>query len=266
MLLSRFGSPEAVFSAPIDDLCSVPRLTPPVADAICDTDLDAVNAELTALEQEGITVHTFDHITYPSNLKSIPTPPLMLFKLGEFLPVDNKAIAIVGARRTSVNGVNTTRELVRGFVRRGFTIVSGLALGIDTAAHQSALKADGRTIAVLGSGIKVIHSHHNHYLAEEICQSGAILSELKPHAPPKVGNLMSRDRILSGLSLGIIVVEANERSGSMNTAKQARKQGRKLFAVDSGSRGNQRLIAEGAESIVEVTESSLDQIAGKILG
>lgn len=263
-LLGRFGLPEAVFDGSVDELCAIPRLTSIIADAVRETDLDAINAELTALEQEGITVHTFDEITYPSNLKSIPTPPPILFELGEFSNADAKAIAIIGTRKPSINGVNTARKLASGFAQRGFTIVSGLALGIDTTAHRSALEARGRTIAVLGSGIKIIHPRQNQNLAEQIRHSGAIFSELKPNAPPKAGTLMSRDRIISGLTLAVIVVEASDRSGSMNTAKQARKQGRRLFTVDNEFTGNQQLIAEGACSIAEITEASLDRI-GEII-
>ena len=264
-LLSRFTHTEAVIAAPIDELCTIPRITPTIAEAIHTVDLDAVVAELTALEQVGITVHTLDEETYPPNLKEIPNSPPILFQLGEYLNEDAKSIAIVGTRRPSAKGTRIAQQLAIGLAKRGLTIVSGLALGIDTAAHQGALEAGGRTLAVLGSGIQVIHPRQNQSLAEQIRLSGAIFSELKPNAPARTGTLMRRDRIVSGLALGTIVVEASDRSGSMDTAHQTRKQGRKLFAVDNESTGNQRLIVEGAASISDTAESMLDWIAERVM-
>ncbi len=260
-LLSRFIQPEAVVAASIDELCALPRLTPAIAEAIHGIDIDAVVAELTALEQIGIAVHTFDEETYPPNLQLIPNPPPILFQAGEFIGDDTKSIAIVGTRKPSANGVKLARQLAIGLAERGFTIVSGLALGIDISAHQGALEAGGRTLAVLGSGIQVIHPYRNQGLAEQIRHSGAIFSEAKPKAPPTTGALMSRDRIVSGLALATIVVEVSDQSGSMDTANQARKQGRKLFAIDNECTGNQRLVAQGAASITDLTGASLDWIA-----
>ena len=265
-LLSRFVESDSAIAASIDELCAIPRLTPAIAEAIHAIDLDAVVAELTALAQVGITVHTLDEETYPSHLKEIPNPPPILFQAGEFLNDDAKSIAIVGTRKPSTKGTRVGRQLAMGLAKRGLTIVSGLALGIDTAAHQGALEAGGRTLAVLGSGIQVIHPRQNQVLAEQIRRSGAIFSELKPNVPPRTGTLMSRDRLVSGLALGTIVVEASDRSGSMNTAHQTRKQGRKLFAVDNASKGNWQLIAEGAASIPDMTDSTLDWIAEETMG
>lgn len=264
-LLNRFSHPEAVIAETIEELCTIPRLTQKIAESIHAINIDAVAAELAALEEVGITVHTVDEQTYPPNLKSIPNPPPILFQSGKFLADDTISIAIVGTRKPSATGVKLARELALGLAKRGFTIVSGMALGIDTATHRGALEAGGRTLAVLGSGIQVIYPRQNQGLAEQIRHSGAVFSELKPNAPPASGTLMSRDRIVSGLSLAVIVVEANERSGSMDTAKQAQKQGRQLFAVDNPSTGNQRLIAQGITSIAEVTESSLNWIAEKTI-
>ena len=260
-LLERFLHPEAVIAVSIDELCTIPRLTPTIAEGIKDIEIDAIVSELTALEQIGITVHTLEEEDYPQNLRSIPNPPLILFQVGTYHDEDTKSIAIVGTRKPSASGAKLARQLAVGLVERGFTIASGLALGIDTAAHQGTLEARGRTLAVLGSGIQVIHPRRNQGLAEQIRQSGAIFSESKPNARANAGALMSRDRIVSGLALATIAVEASDRSGSMDTANQARKQNRKLFAIDNEHTGNQRLIAEGATAITDITETSLDWIA-----
>jgi len=260
-LMGRFDSPEEILNASVDELCEIPRLTSKIAESIHAIDLEAVEVELMALEEFGITVITRYDKLYPPNLKTISDAPPVLFRTGDFREEDNRAVAIVGTRRPSQRGRRFTKELAYGLVELGFTIVSGLALGIDTAAHQGALEANGRTIAVLGSGIKIIHPSQNRGLADEIRQSGAIFSELHPNTRPSSGTLMSRDRIISGLALGTIIVESTENSGSMDTAKRTIMQGRKLFAVANESKGNQKLIDEGAHPITDVTQASLNQIA-----
>jgi len=260
-LMDRFDNPEGVLATPADELCEIPRLTPKIAEAIHAIDLEEIEAELMALEEFGITVVTRYDKCYPQNLKAISNAPAVLFQTGEFREEDNRSVAIVGTRKPSQHWKRIATELAHGLAELGFTIVSGLALGIDTAAHQGALEAGGRTIAVLGSGIKVIHPRQNQGLAEEICHSGAIFSELHPNARPARGTLMSRDRITSGLALGTIIVESNADSGSIDTAKRTKQQGRKLFAVANESKGNQKLLDEGAYPISDVTQISLDQIA-----
>jgi len=260
-LVDRFDSPEEIRNASIDELCKIPRLTSKIAEAIRAINLGAVETELMALEEFGITVVTRYDKSYPQNLKTISDAPPVLFQTGDFQDEDNRAVAVVGTRQPGQRGRKIATELAYGLAELGFTIVSGLALGIDTAAHQGALQAGGRTIAVLGSGIKVIHPNQNQGLAEEIRRSGAIFSELHPNTRPATGTLMSRDRIISGLALGTIIVEANENSGSMDTAKRTRIQRRKLFAVANENKGNRKLIAEGAYPIADVTQASLKQIA-----
>ena len=260
-LVNRFDHSEEILTASVDELCKIPRLTSKIAEAIRVIDLGAVEMELMALEEFGITVVTRYDKSYPKNLKTISDAPPVLFQTGDFQEADSRAVAVVGTRQPSQLGRKIATELAYGLAERGFTIVSGLALGIDTAAHQGALQAGGRTIAVLGSGIKIIHPNQNQGLAEEIRQSGAIFSELHPNTRPAAGTLMSRDRIISGLALGTIIVEANENSGSMDTAKRTIMQGRKLFAVANESKGNQKLIDEGAYPITDVTQASLEQIS-----
>lgn len=260
-VMERFGYPEEVLTASADELCKIAYLTPKIAKAIHNIDIEALEQELMALEEFGITVITLDDESYPENLKAISSAPPVLFQSGDYLPEDSHAVAIAGTRKPSERGRKTATELAYGLAERGFTVVSGLALGIDTAAHEGALEAGGRTIAVLGSGIKIIHPRRNRGLAEHIRQSGAIFSELHPNTRPSGGALMSRDRITSGLALGTIIVEADLNSGSMDTAKRTKKQGRKLFAVVNECKGNQKLIDERAYPIEDVTQSSLDQIA-----
>lgn len=260
-LMDRFGSPEEILIADVDELCKVSRLTPKIAEAIHTVDIEAIEMEMSALEDFGITVITRYEEAYPKNLKAISDLPPVLFQSGGFLDEDNQAVAIVGTRKPSQQGQKIATELAYGLAERGFTVVSGLAFGIDTAGHQGALEARGRTIAVLGSGIKIIHPYQNRGLAEQIRQSGAIFSEVKPNTRPSRGPLMSRDRIISGLSLGTIVVESAVKSGSMDTARRTKKQGRKLFAVDNDSTGNRKMISEGAYSIADTTKKSIDQIA-----
>ena len=260
-LMDKFDSPEEILNAPVDELCKIPRITSRIAEAIHAIDLEAIEMELMALEEFGITVITCYDKSYPQNLKNISDAPPMLFQTGDFRDEDSHAVAIVGTRKPSMRGRKIATELAYGLVERGFTIVSGLALGIDTAAHQGALEVGGRTIAVLGSGIKIIHPSQNRGLAEEIRHSGAIFSELHPNARPAGGTLMRRDRIISGLALGTIIVESTEDSGSIDTAKRTRAQERKLFAVANKSTGNQKLINEGAYPIADVTQASLNQIS-----
>jgi DNA processing protein len=261
-LLKRFGRPETVIAAPMEALCAIPRLTPAIAEAIHRVDLDAVAAELSALELLSVSVHTREEEAYPFNLRGITDAPHILFQKGSAFVGDAKAIAIVGARTPSDAGARIARQLAFGLARRGFTVVSGLAAGIDTAAHRGALEANGRTFAVLASGIQAIHPRQNQTLAEEISRSGAVFSEFKPHAPTSIGAMMRRNRIVAGLALGTIVVEAGDPSGSMDAAKQVRRQNRALFAIDSPGPGNQKLIAEGAIAIPPAaTEAALDRIA-----
>ena len=265
-ILCRFAGPEAAIGASVEDLCAIPRLTSPIAAAIARIDVDAVAAALIVLEQVGVQVHTLDDAAYPPNLRQIPNPPSVLFQRGSYGCDDAKAIAIVGTRRPSETGAKTARRLASGLAERGFTVVSGLASGIDTSAHQGAIAAGGRTFAVLGSGIHTIHPRQNESLAEQIWYAGAIFSEFRPNAGQTTGMLMSRNRIVTGLALGTIVVEAGARSGSIDAAKQTLKQNRPLFVVENAGAGNQRLIADGATPISELAESVLDGVADEILG
>jgi len=212
--------------------------------------------ELGQIEKLGITLLTLNDDLYPRILKAIYDPPPILYIKGKLQEKDSLSLSIVGSRSASAYGKDITRRFARSLTQRGFTIVSGLARGIDTAAHKGALKAGGRTLAVLGSGIDVIYPWENNTLAENIAQNGAIISEFPFGTPPEAAHFPSRNRIISGLSLGTVIIEASFRSGSLITARLALEQGREVFAVPGNvdspwSKGTNRLIKEGAKLIMD---------------
>jgi len=259
-LMDRLGGIEAIFEADVEELVGVPRVSEQAALAIHESDIDRLEMELLNLCDEGIGVLTWDDDDYPVNLRAASDAPPLLFLQGDLLQQDLQAVAIVGTRQPSPEGADIARGLARELASQGFTIISGLALGIDTAAHEGALSCGGRTLAVLGSGLRVIHPRSNIELAERIAADGALLSEVPPNAPPRGHQLMARDRITSGLSKAVIVVEAAERSGSLDTALKARKQKRLVCAVDIGSEGTSKLLATGAVSI-STDDIDFDQLA-----
>lgn len=249
-LVKRFGSPRQVFCASEEELLEIPRITKEIVALLRACDFDAIEEELYTLSAEGITVLTSDDDAYPMNLALIPDAPPVLFVRGTLHVDDARAVAIVGTREASERGKAIAAQLARGFAERGYTVVSGLARGIDTAAHRGALDGMGRTLAVLGSGIRRIHPYENSTLADAIVNGhGAVLSEFHPNTPPQGRNLMTRDRIISGLARGVIVVEATRESGSLDTAKRAQKQNRLVFAVQGGGEGIEELIHSGARAL-----------------
>ena len=248
-LLERFGGIEAIFSAADEELLGIPRITPEIVARLRAISIPAVEAELVALAQAGMHIVTWDDIGYPANLRLASDAPPLLFVRGELRPADDQAVAIVGTRQPSDAATLTAETLARELAGHGLTVVSGLAQGIDTAAHRGALQAThGRTLAVLGSGLQRIHPRENTALAETIASRGALLSEFRPDTPVRGPNLMARDRILSGLSRAVIVVEASENSGSLDTAAKAQRQNRPVFAVP-GSPGTDALLAAGAQRL-----------------
>jgi len=201
---------------------------------------------------------------YPANLAKAPDHPAVLFSSGALEPRDLVSISVVGSRLASPAGIIFTQKLASDLALSGITVVSGLALGIDSAAHRGALKAGGRTLAVLGCGLDVNYPTANADLRLEIARTGALLTEFPPGAPPSPGNFPSRNRIISGLALGVVVVEAAERSGSLITARFALEQGREVFAVPGVARsmrstGTHRLLKQGAK-LVEGIEDILEEI------
>ncbi|MEX2146054.1 MAG: DNA-processing protein DprA [Candidatus Rokuibacteriota bacterium] len=200
-----------------------------------------------------ITLLTPGHASYPALLAAVPSPPA-LYVRGALVPGDALAIAIVGARQATPYGLAVAAELAAELAARGVTIVSGLARGIDTAAHRAALEAGGRTLAVLGNGVDVVYPHENGHLAERVMASGALVSQFAPGITPLPYNFPARNRTLAGLALGVVVVEAAERSGSLITAGFAGDLGREVFAVpgritSAASGGAHRLIQDGAKLV-----------------
>jgi len=196
---------------------------------------------------------------YPLNLKNIYDPPEALYVEGEFSSEDNKAIAIVGTRKATYYGLSAAKRFARELVSLGITIVSGMALGIDAAAHEGALEGGGKTIAVLGTGLNVVYPEENLELFEKIKKNGAIVSELKPDDGPTNWTFPRRNRIISGLSLGVIVVEGGYKSGAMITAKLALDQGREVFAIPGNieselSQGPHWLIKQGAKLVENIDD------------
>lgn len=214
-------------------------------------------AELERVARLGVKVLTWDSPDYPSLLMNIPDPPPVLYVKGTLSRQDEWALAVVGTRRATVYGREATRTLVSGLAPSGVTIVSGLARGIDTHAHQIALDTGGRTIAVLGSGVDVIYPSQNEKLARRIVERGALVSEYPLGTKPEGGNFPRRNRIISGLSLGVLVIEGSKRSGAMITADYAAEQGREIFAVPGNilgrnSDGPNQLIQNGAKLVTRI--------------
>jgi len=246
-LLERFGSVEAIFAADPAEMSTIPRLRPETIAALQGLSLEDVAAELAALTEANIILLTWEDPAYPAALHDLSDPPPVLFMKGALLPHDAQAVAIVGSRQASDHALAIARLLGETFAARRFTVVSGLALGIDTAAHEGALAAPGgRTLAVVGSGLRIIHPRENRVLVEHIAARGALLSELRPDAPPRGPSLMARDRVIAALGRAVIVVEAEEGSGSLDTARRAQRLGRPVLACP-GSPGTDALIQAGAE-------------------
>lgn len=269
-LIDAFGGIEPAWKAAAEELRRTglgEKLVERLVQARSTLDLAA---ELKQLESRGLRTIPMDDPKYPSRLKEIESPPVVLYTWGELLPEDQWAAAVVGTRRATPYGKAVTAELAAGLAASGVTVVSGLARGIDGIAHQSALEAGGRSLAVLGSGLDQIYPPEHRNLAQSIAKSGAVVTDYSLGTRPEGGNFPARNRIIAGLSLAVIVVEAGESSGALITADFAAEQGRDVFAVpgriyDRGSRGTNRLIASGAfpvtsvEDILEVL--NLDVIA-----
>jgi len=265
MLLERFGSPQRVLAASAAEIASVARIGPKLIAAlgeaatsrIAEDTLDTCRASDVSLLVEGSA-------GYPGLLSRITDPPGVLFVRGRLEPCDALAVAVVGARNASPYGKRVAWQLAGGLARAGYTVVSGLARGIDAAAHRGALDAGGRTIAVLGTGVLTIYPPEHEDLAAEVIARGAVVSEAPPLAEAHAGAFPQRNRIVSGLSLGTVVVEAAERSGALITARLATEQGREVFAVpgpiDSRtSRGCHGLIRDGA-TLVESVDDVLEEL------
>lgn len=265
LLIEQFGSPEAVLAADARELESLRMVGPATARAIREVAVDpAAGRTLDLCEARGVQVLLESDAAFPGLLSRIDDPPGLLFVRGAFEPRDALAVAVVGSRHATAYGRSMARQLAGGLARAGYTVVSGLARGIDAAAHQGALDAGGRTIAVLGSGVLKVYPPEHEELASEVAASGAVVSEAPPLAPPFRGAFPQRNRIVSGLSLGTVVVQAGDKSGALITARLAGEQGREVFAVPGQvdcrlSRGSHRLIRDGA-CLVESVDDILEEL------
>jgi DNA processing protein len=254
-LLRACGSPAAVFKAPEEELRKVRGTTPAIAQAIRDfRDWDRVEVQISRLTAQGIAILTREDPRFPSRLKEIPYPPPFLFIRGRLEAPESPVVALVGTRAASYYGLKAARRLAHELAAQGVAVVSGLARGIDTAAHQGALDARGRTWAVLGCGLDVVYPPENRELYRRIAEHGALISEFPLGTPPEGKNFPIRNRIISGLSQAVVVVEAGVKSGTHITVRYALDQGREVMAVpgpvDSPtSVGAHRLIQTGAKLV-----------------
>ena len=264
-LLEHFGDPAAIFTASRDELTRVTGVGAKLATRICDAKQTIdVDHELQTCAFGDVAIVTDTDDAFPRLLKEIHDPPGILFVRGKLRPEDAVAIAIVGTRHATNYGLQQASRLAAGLARAGFTIVSGLARGVDAAAHRGALEAGGRTIAVLGSGVLNVYPPEHQDLADDVAQSGAVVSELPPRMPPKSGSFPQRNRLVTGMSLGVIVVEAATRSGALISATHASEQGREVFAMPGRidnrvAHGCHRLIRDGA-TLIESVDDVLEEL------
>jgi DNA processing protein len=264
-LVEAFGSPAAVFQAPAKALEVVEGVGPKAARAIRNFDWsDRVNRELEHMKEIGGNWITWEDDAYPVNLKNIYDPPPLLYVRGSLLPQDQTAVAVVGSRNPTQYGKGAAERIGRGLAQAGVTVVSGLARGVDSFAHRGTLSGGGRTLAVLGCGLDVVYPPENEDLYEQVASQGAVISEFPLGTRPEGDHFPIRNRIISGLSLGVVVVEATIRSGSLITARFALDQGRDVFAlpgnVDSRrSEGTNELIKQGAKLVIRL-EDILEEI------
>ncbi|MFQ6134086.1 MAG: DNA-processing protein DprA [Armatimonadota bacterium] len=269
-LLDRLGSAEAVLAASAEELLGLrARLSPESAERIAGLKgrLEEAEEELVRLGDAGIEVICGCEPEFPRALREAPNPPVIISVRGVLPDDTDQCVAIVGTRTPSEEGAELARRLAGDLASRGYWIVAGLALGVDTAAHEGALEGEGRTVAVLGSGIRVIHPRENEGLAERISDHGALLSELPPNARPSVARLMARNRLQAALSKAVIVVETREQGGTITTANAARRQGRLVYAVQwqeqkEEAAGNESLLNAGAWPLG--VEYDLEELCGRV--
>jgi DNA processing protein len=264
VLVQRFGSPQAALSASRQEVEGIPGMGPKTAQGLVKgVDGKAVQAQLDLIERFHVSVISFKDERYPRVLLETQEPPPLLFVRGTLMPEDGLAVAVIGSRGPTAYGKQVAERFGEGLAKKGVTVVSGMARGIDACAHRGALRAGGRTIAVLGCGVDRVYPPEHKKLMDEIILHGAVISEFVMGAEPEAGHFPTRNRIIAGLSRGVVVVEAREDSGVFSTVNWAAEQGKDVFAVPGPvtspvSRGPNRLIKQGAalvESVEEVLEA-----------
>jgi DNA processing protein len=260
-LLEIFQTPERILSARGTELRGAEGIGAEVVDQIVNWEkLVDLSSELERIRKFGARIVTADSPEYPRQLREIHAPPIVLYVWGELTDRDQHAIGIIGSRRTTHYGIESAKKLAYQLAYAGLTVISGLARGIDTAAHQGALAAKGRTIAVIGSGLSKLYPPENAALADKIRNgSGAIVSEFSMEIEPDRQTFPMRNRIISGWSHGILVVEAGSNSGALITASQALEQGRSVYAVPGhinvpSAQGSNRLIQQGAKLVMDASD------------
>lgn len=270
-LLSAFGTPEKIFDAQFVELLEIENIGKNRAKSIKEfSSWKDVEKLVQLAEQKGITAVSFESPTYPEMLRETDSAPLVLYMKGSLIPQDRYSIAVVGSRNLTHYGAAVAETIAGDLARSGFTVVSGMARGVDSLAHKAALSKGARTIAVLGSGVDVPYPPENKILMEKIAGSGSVVSEFPPGTPPDKDNFPRRNRIISGLSLGVLVVEASSDSGALITARYAMDQGREVFAVpgnvtSSNSAGTNELIRRGA-TMVRHANDIVEELAPVLKG
>ena len=265
-IVERFGSAQAALSTGAAQLQTVEGIGPATAETIA-RGREGVNvqSEIMLAAEHGVRVLCMDDDEYPALLKHIADPPICLYVKGELKPTDGVAVAIVGARRCSSYGLEQAHRFGYQLAQRGMAIISGLARGIDGESHKGALSAGGRTLAVLGNGLANIYPPEHKELAERIAESGAVISALPMTTTPEAKNFLPRNRVIAGLSLGVVVIEAAQRSGALSTAARACEYNREVFAlpgrvdVDS-SRGTNALIRDQHAKLITCADDVLDEL------
>ena len=271
-MLDYFGDLESAWEAPANEL-EAAGLGAKVLKTLLEVRRsDLLEKTCRFIDSQGITVLTWQDESYPRRLSEVDLSPPVLYVLGELSSEDEWAVAIVGTRRFTAYGRQATEEISEALAGGGITVVSGLARGIDAIAHRAALKAGGRTIAVLGSGLDQIYPPEHHQLAQDIASQGALLSDYPPGTAPEAINFPPRNRIISGLSRAVVVVEAGEKSGALITAAFAAEQGREVFAVPGSiyapqCKGSNLLIQQGARALLKANDLlaalSLNQLSAQ---
>ncbi|HNW39299.1 MAG TPA: DNA-processing protein DprA [Candidatus Omnitrophota bacterium] len=251
-LLEHFGQPREIFKAGFEPLAAI--LGPSLSRDIRGFDIRSLKNDLALASQAKLAIITIQDEDYPQSLRQIPAPPIVLYCLGRIIAQDSLAVGIVGSRKASFYGLSQAENFSARLSAQGVTIVSGMARGVDTYAHRGALKAKGRTIAVMGSGFSHIYPQENADLAQEISKSGAVISEFSMETKPLPVNFPRRNRLISGLSQGVLITEAARNSGALITANFALEQGREVFALPgridaTGSMGTNLLLKEGAKLV-----------------
>lgn len=273
-LLDRFETIDGVLGASTAELGEVEGVGPVRAKALLRArDGAAVEEEIARAVEHDVRILCREDPLYPPQLNQIPDPPIVLYVRGRLEAADAVGLAVVGARRCSYYGMEQTRRFAGGLAGMGFTIVSGLARGIDGQAHQAAVEAGGRTLAVLGNGLAAVYPPEHVDLADQIIASGgALISEMPITAGPEAGNFPRRNRIIVGLSLGVLVVEAGRRSGALISARLANEYNRDVFAIPGRvdadrSAGTNDLLRKGAAKLVTCLEDVLDELGdvGRIM-